>query len=73
MKQTLVFLLMGLLVVSTAKAQKSDSEKAVKQTLKDFASYGDQQNAEGLEEVLDDSYRVVMNQLFGSKELFTSQ
>ncbi|MEM6629717.1 MAG: nuclear transport factor 2 family protein [Bacteroidota bacterium] len=71
MKQTLFLLLMGLFALSTLHAQKSENEKAVKQTIKDFAAFGDQQDADGLNQVLDETYRVVMNQLFGSKEVFT--
>lgn len=52
----------------TAKAQKNDV-KAVKQVIGTFALAGDKNDATLLEKQLDDNYRIVMNQLFGSKEV----
>lgn len=46
-----------------------NDEKAIEVVIHSFAEAGDQQNVEALSDCLDDSYRIVMNQLFGSKEV----
>ena len=51
-------------------AQKTD-EKAIEKVIHSFALAGDENNSKVLEEVLDPSYRIVMNQLFGSKAVTT--
>ncbi len=51
-----------------SSAQMND-EKAIEVVIHSFAEAGDQQNVEALSDCLDESYRIVMNQLFGSKEV----
>lgn len=63
--------LLSLLIMLTATAsfaQQAD-EKAIKQTITEFAQAGDAQDADKLATYLDANYRVVMNQLFGSTEV----
>lgn len=52
----------------SCKAQTSE-QKEVRKTILAFAKAGDKQDASKLEQLLDANYRIVMNQLFGSKEV----
>lgn len=65
MKKALL-ILMTAMIATLSYSQKADV-KAVEKTIKAFSKAGDDQNADKLDAVLDDNYRVVMNQLFGSK------
>jgi ketosteroid isomerase-like protein len=67
MRKSILIACMALLSVGL-QAQKTEM-KAVKQTITAFAQAGDAQDAESLEKHLDANYRIVMNQLFGSKEV----
>lgn len=49
-------------------AQNSD-KKAIKQTIIGFSKAGDANDAEKLAAYLDDNYRIIMNRLFGGKEV----
>lgn len=64
-------MLMGLLSLFTSISTmaQTKTEKAVKQTIIEFAKAGDNSDAVALEKLLDANYRVVMNRLFGSKEV----
>lgn len=48
---------------------QSSDEKQIHQTIAAFSKAGDQHMVSKLDELLDDNYRVVMNRLFGSKEV----
>lgn len=63
--QILAFTLSAMLLGPIANAQKADA-KAIEKTIRTFSKAGDEQNVNDLEVVLDASYRVVMNRLFGS-------
>lgn len=66
MKNLLIALaLMMISKVSTAQTEK----EAVKEIVTQFVKAADNQNAELVSELLHDDFRVVMNQLFGSKEV----
>jgi ketosteroid isomerase-like protein len=47
----------------------SVEKKAIKEVVAAFARAGDAHDVAALEETLDDSYRIVMNRLFGSPEV----
>lgn len=47
----------------------SAEKKAIKEVVVAFARAGDAHDVAALEETLDDSYRIVMNRLFGSPEV----
>ncbi len=51
-------------------AQKEDVQ-AVKATVKNYAASGDQGDAQKLANYLDPNFRIVMNRLFGSKDVST--
>ncbi len=70
MKNPIVFFLISLFVLSFQglRAQSSD-EKAIKSLITEFAEAGDQNDAQALDRILDENYRVVMNRLFGSSEV----
>lgn len=63
--QILAFTLSAMLLGPIANAQKADAT-AIEKTIRTFSKAGDEQNVNDLEVVLDASYRVVMNRLFGS-------
>lgn len=70
MKKHLFSILTALmLVVACAAHTGKSNEKTIEKTIKAFAAAGDQQNAEKLDDLLSEHYRVVMNQLFGSKDI----
>lgn len=57
------------LVLSLSCQAQQVEQKEIKKTILAFAKAGDRQDASKLEELLDANYRIVMNQLFGSKEV----
>lgn len=67
MKTFFLICLISLLSIS-CKAQQSDT-KAIKTTIKTFALAGDKNDTNLMEQQLDANYRIVMNRLFGSKEV----
>ncbi len=73
MRHCMLILLMGISFSLSCSAQKTTTmekgEQAVKMALKKFAHSGDVQDAATLDQLLDDNFRIVMNQLFGSKEV----
>ncbi len=69
MKTNILTLAMSLLLTTACNAQSTKEEKLVKQVIINFSSFGDQQDADGLDTLLDANFRIVMNQLFGSKEV----
>lgn len=68
MYKSMLIGLFGLLLSACATAQGSEVNQ-VKETIKAFSKAGDFNDTRELENLLDENYRVVMNQLFGSKEL----
>lgn len=68
MKKAIFIGLIALFTSAQATAQKSE-EKAIKEVIMAFSKAGDQNNADKLGTLLDDNYRIVMNRLFGSKEV----
>ncbi|MCI4667234.1 MAG: nuclear transport factor 2 family protein [Bacteroidia bacterium] len=61
-----IVFMMALTLSSTAQ---SPEQKQIKKTILAFSKAGDKQDAAALEKLLDGNYRIVMNQLFGSKEV----
>jgi hypothetical protein len=68
MKSGILFGMIGLIMSSFSYAQTADA-KAVKKTIVAFSKAADQNDAVALSNCLDQHYRIVMNQLFGSKEV----
>lgn len=68
MDKSILFALFGLLLSACATAQ-SGEENQVKETIKAFSNAGDFNDVNTLENLLDNNYRIVMNQLFGSTEV----
>ena len=68
MKQTVIICFSALLSTVGCQSQ-SDEVNAIKETAQRFSKAGDANNVEELSAVLDENYRIVMNQLFGSKEV----
>lgn len=68
MDKSILIGLVGMLFSACATAQQSETE-IVKVTIRNFSNAGDFNDAQTLEKYLDENYRVVMNQLFGSTEV----
>ncbi|MEQ9166757.1 MAG: nuclear transport factor 2 family protein [Fulvivirga sp.] len=68
MDKSILIGLIGMLLSACATAQQSETE-AIKATIKNFSNAGDFNDAKTLDKYLDENYRVVMNQLFGSTEV----
>jgi ketosteroid isomerase-like protein len=64
----LMALLCLTLLTMEANAQSSDLSQ-IEATITGFTKAGDQSNSEKVSSYLDDNYRIVMNQLFGSTEV----
>jgi Putative lumazine-binding len=58
-----------ILTISNTMAQNKNEETLVKAAITTFAKAADTQDDKTLEEVLDNSFRLSMNQLFGGTEL----
>lgn len=58
----------SMLSVIACSAQKNEM-KNIEKVIIEFSKAGDENDAEKLDTYLDDSYRVVMNRLFGSTEV----
>jgi ketosteroid isomerase-like protein len=68
MKKKTMIALFGLSLSTISFAQTQET-KEIKQVITSFSSAGDRNDAVELEKHLDDNYRIVMNRLFGSKEV----
>ncbi len=68
MKKTLLAGMLAIFTASTALSQNTE-EKAVKLAISNFAKAADNSDASAIAELLDENFRIVMNQLFGSKEV----
>jgi len=55
-------------IVTMGNAQKQEKAK-IMEVITAFSKAGDEYDYESLDNYLDDNYRVIMNRLFGSKEL----
>jgi Putative lumazine-binding len=72
MKTTISVLASLFFVISNLSAQTTmDEEKTVKDVIVKFASAADERNDKILDEVLDNNFRLALNQMFGSKEVTT--
>ena len=60
---------MCAMTASISAFSQSSEVNAVKETITAFSKAGDNNNSKELAKYLDDNYRVVMNRLFGSKEV----
>jgi len=67
-KLKLTSVLVLMFVVAHTSAQ-SKEEKAIERTITSFAKAGDKNDASELGSYLNENYRVVMNRLFGGKEV----
>jgi ketosteroid isomerase-like protein len=68
MKTTILIGLLGLAASTIGIAQTSEAD-AVKNVITAFSKAGDKNDADELAKLLDDNHRLVMNRLFGSKEV----
>jgi len=66
MKKMILLSLLGIIGISQVKSQNMEV-KVIKEVITSFSKAGDQNDSDKLATYLDDNYRVVMNQLFGSK------
>jgi ketosteroid isomerase-like protein len=59
-----------LVMMTSLHAQTSKEDmKAIKETITAFAKAGDSNDTNSLDQYLDDNFRIVMNQLFGNKDV----
>jgi hypothetical protein len=56
-----------IITTSTIMAQQKTDDMDAKQTITNFAHAADAQNDKDLERLLDDNFRMVLNQMFGNK------
>ncbi len=68
MKKTLLAGMLAVFTATTALSQNPE-EKAVKVAITNFAIAADNSDNVAIAKLLDDNFRIVMNQLFGSKEV----
>lgn len=73
MKLIQTTILFCIVLHSSNLQAQSSNEKAIHQTIIDFATAGDQHQVRALETLLDANYRIVMNQLFGSTDVHCSE
>jgi CRISPR/Cas system CSM-associated protein Csm3 (group 7 of RAMP superfamily) len=60
-----------ILIIFKTNAQKMDEEKTVIEAVNKFAKAADERDEKALDEVLDNSFRLALNQMFGSAEVAT--
>lgn len=65
-----VLFVLSIISVVECSAQKSEV-KSIKEVITAFSEAGDKNDGTALQTHLDDNYRVVMNQLFGSETIST--
>lgn len=66
-----LFFTLSIILPMLSIAQAQTQYQAVSATIEAFAKGADQQDAEALESILDDNFRLVMNQLFGGDAVMT--
>lgn len=72
MKTILIATLMAAFIHSANNTDEMvGEEKNIHKVIKLFSKAGDTRDLIALDKVLDDNYRIVMNQLFGSEEIST--
>lgn len=64
-----LLLTLGAISFGLFAMAQSEDEKAIKIVILSFSEAGDAQDVKALSACLDDNYRIVMNQLFGSTEV----
>jgi hypothetical protein len=70
MKTTvLVSTVFTLFTITNLFGQKPDEEKLVKETISKFAKAADERDEKALDEVLDNTFRLALNQMFGGKDV----
>jgi hypothetical protein len=70
MKATiLVSTVFMFLTISNLFGQKMEEEKLVKEAISKFAKAADERDEKALDEVLDNSFRLALNQMFGGKDV----
>jgi hypothetical protein len=57
------------LTISNLFGQKMEEEKLVKEAISKFAKAADERDEKALDEVLDNSFRLALNQMFGGKDV----
>ncbi|MCR9248936.1 MAG: nuclear transport factor 2 family protein [bacterium] len=68
MKYLMTMVCLLMMISLHAQTSKEDM-KAIKETITAFAKAGDSNDTNSLDQYLDDNFRIVMNQLFGSKDV----
>ena len=68
MKYLTLTLFLIIMTTLSSTAQSTD-EKAIQETITAFAKAADNNDASALEKELDNNFRVIMNRLFGSKQV----
>jgi hypothetical protein len=72
MNTTVLVLASLFFVISNLSAQTTmDEEKAVKDAITTFATAADERNDKTLDDVLDNNFRLALNQMFGGKDVAT--
>ena len=69
MKTTFLFVL--ILLAIGCKAQNTNNDKMIKSTINEFVKAGDTHDVSSLDVLLNENFRITMNQLFGSEEVTT--
>lgn len=69
MKSLIIILISSLTCVQVSKSQSIMEKKNVENAVKQFVQGADQRNTEQMANVLDDSFRAVVNRAFGGDEL----
>ena len=64
-----IFLSCIAVLFAALSGQSQTDEKAIKNAINNFSKAGDKNDIKALEKYLDPNYQVVMNRLFGSKEV----
>ncbi|HMO40711.1 MAG TPA: nuclear transport factor 2 family protein [Saprospiraceae bacterium] len=69
MLQTMLMLSVVLHTTGFHPTPFSDDAPKIRQVITNFSLYADQQDADAMDAILDSSYRIVLNRLFGSTEV----
>lgn len=67
--QMSVVLSLFMLFLVTGSFAQSKEEKEIKKVITSFTKGGDKQDVQIINQYIDDNFRIVMNQLFGNKEV----
>jgi Putative lumazine-binding len=69
MKNIVITTILTTIFSTTTMAQKTNDETALREVITQFANAADLQDDKALEFLLDNNFRLGLNQLFGSKDL----